>query len=126
MAFNIAQYYSMSISIEKTFTDGRWKFGPRAELVNPFTPQIYKAGDSTYTMNSQIRLRLIQAEYQINDKVRVGVAPFWLLGPVPRNGFYKTPTSFYGHIQIKEGLSLETSFTTSQNEMVQISIRREL
>jgi hypothetical protein len=69
---------------------------------------------------------LAQIEYTLNDKVRVGMAPFWMLGPVPRKGFYKTPTSLYAHIQLKEGLSLETSFTTSVNEMVQISFRKEL
>lgn len=126
MAINAAQYHSMSISIEKTFTEGRWKFGPRVEVLNLFLPQTYKGEDSTFTMNAQLRVRLAQIEYQLNDNVRIGIAPFWMLGPLPRNGFYKTPTSIYSHIQIKEGLSLETSFTTSQNETVQISLRKVL
>jgi len=49
-----------------------------------------------------------------------------MLGPIPRNGFYKTPTSIYTHIQLKDGLSLETSFTTSEKEMIQLSVRKEL
>ena len=126
MSANIAQYNSLSISIEKEFTYGKFKFGPRVELVNLFESQSYKAEDTTFQMTSQIRLRLAQIEYTLNDKVRVGMAPFWMLGPVPRKGFYKTPTSLYAHIQLKEGLSLETSFTTSVNEMVQISFRKEL
>jgi len=126
LAANIAQYNSLSISIEKEFTYGKFKFGPRVELVNLFEAQSYTAEDTTFQMTSQIRLRLAQIEYTLNDKVRVGVAPFWLLGPVPRKGFYRTPTSLYAHIQLKEGLSLETSFTTSVNEMVQISLRKRL
>jgi len=126
IAANVSQYNSLSISVEKEFTYNKFKFGPRVELVNLFNEQSYNAEDTTYVMTSQIRIRLAQIEYTLNDNVRIGVAPFWLLGPIPRKGFYKTPTSLYAHIQLKEGLSLETSFTTSANEMVQISLRKVL
>lgn len=126
MAVNLSIYNSLSISVEKEFTYGKFTFGPRVELVNLFNPELYEGEDSTFAMNTQLRIRLAQVEYSLNDKIKIGVAPFWMLGPLPRNGFYKTPTSIYTHIQLKEGLSLETSFTTSQNEMVQISIRKEL
>jgi len=126
MGVNISYYNSLSISVEKEFTYGRFTFGPRVELLNPFNSQIYNGGDSIFIMNAQVRLRLAQIEYSVNDKVRLGVAPFWLLGPLPRNGFYKTPSSVYAHIQLKEGLSLETSFTTSEREMVQLSLRKVL
>ena len=131
IAANVSQYNSLSISIEKEFTYGRFTFGPRVELLNPFNSQTYpgqtpEGKDTTFIMNAQFRIRLVQVEYSLNDKIKVGVAPFWMLGPLPRNGFYKTPTSIYTHIQLKEDLSLETSFTTSEREMVQISLRKEL
>ena len=126
MAANISYYNSLSISVEKTFTEGRWLFGPRVELVNLFDAASYRGEDSIYNMKAQLRIRLAQIEYRVNDYLRLGIAPFWLLGPLPRNGFYKTPTSIYAHIQLKEGLSLETSFTTSTNELIQLSLRKVL
>jgi len=131
MGVNISYYNSLSISVEKEFTYGRFTFGPRVELLNPFNSQTYpgqtpEGKDTTFIMNAQVRLRLAQIEYSVNDKIRLGVAPFWLLGPLPRNGFYKTPSSIYVHFQLKEGLSLETLFTTSDQEMVQISLRKVL
>jgi len=131
IAANVSQYNSLSISIEKEFTHGRFTFGPRVELLNPFNSQTYpgqtpEGKDTTFIMNAQVRLRLAQIEYSVNDKVRLGVAPLWLLGPLPRNGYYKTPSSVYAHFQLKEGLSLETSFTTSEREMVQLSLRKVL
>ena len=127
MSVNVSSYNSLSISIEKEFTYGKWKFGPRVELVNMFSNQSYVGeDDSTYLMSSQIRIRLAQIEYQINPHLRVGVAPFWMLGPIPSKGFYKTPTTFYVHLQLKEGLSLETSLTSSERELVQLSIRKVL
>jgi len=124
MAVNVSYYNSLSISIEKEFTYGKFKFGPRAELVNLFTTESYKGGDSTYQMNTQFRLRLVQVEYQLNDKIRVGIAPLWLLGPLPKNGYYKTPTTIYAHIQLKEGFSFEPSITSSNRELIQLSFRK--
>ena len=126
MAANISYYNSLSVSIEKSFNYGKWVFGPRVELLNIFGSETYQGDDSTYAMTSQVRIRLAQIEYKINPSVRIGIAPFWMLGPLPRNSFYKTPTSVYAHIQLKENLSLETSFTSSQKEAVQISIRKML
>jgi len=126
MSANISYYNSLSISMEKEFTYGKFTFGPRVELLNLFNTQTYEGGDTTFTMNTQVRLRLAQIEYRLNEYVKLGVAPLWLLGPLPRNGYYKTPSSVYAHIQLKEGLSLETSFTTSDQEMVQISLRKVL
>jgi hypothetical protein len=126
MAANISYYNSLSVSIEKSFNYGKWVFGPRVELLNIFGSETYQGDDSTYAMTSQVRIRLAQVEYKINPSVRIGIAPFWMLGPLPRNSFYKTPTSVYAHIQLKENLSLETSFTSSQKEAVQISVRKML
>jgi len=126
MAANISYYNSLSVSIEKSFNYGKWVFGPRVELLNIFGSETYQSDDSTYAMTSQVRIRLAQVEYKINPSVRIGIAPFWMLGPLPRNSFYKTPTTVYAHIQLKEKLSLETSFTSSQKEAVQISIRKML
>ena len=124
MAVNISYYNSLSIGIEKEFTYGKFKFGPRAELVNLFTTESYEGGDSTYQMNTQFRLRLAQVEYQLNDKIRVGIAPLWLLGPLPKNGYYKVPTTIYAHIQLKEGFSFEPSITSSSRELIQFSFRK--
>ena len=126
MSANISYYNSLSISMEKEFTYGKFTFGPRVELLNLFNTQTYEGGDTTFTINTQVRLRIAQIEYRLNEYVKLGVAPLWLLGPLPRNGYYKTPSSVYAHIQLKEGLSLETSFTTSDQEMVQISLRKVL
>jgi hypothetical protein len=49
-----------------------------------------------------------------------------MLGPLPKNGFYKTPSSIYAHIRLKEGFSLETSITTSSQELVQLSFRKAI
>lgn len=126
LALSFGTINSLSISVEKEFTSGKLKFGPRIEFVNLLLPQSYSGGDSTYSMNAQLRIRLIQVEYQVNPNLRVGIAPFWLLGPLPQKGYYKTPTTFYTHLQIKEGFSLETSITTSKNELFQISFRKEI
>ena len=127
MSANISYYNSLSISVEKSFNYGEWIFGPRLELVNLFADQSYIGeDDSTYSMQNQIRVRLAQIEYQINPRLRIGIAPFWMLGPLPKRGFYKTPSSIYAHLQIKEGLSLETSFTNSNKEMVQLSFRKAI
>jgi len=126
MSANISYYNSLSISMEKEFTYGKFTFGPRVELLNLFNTQTYEGGDTTFTMNTQVRLRLVQIEYRLNEYVKLGVAPLWLLGPLPRNGYYKTPSSIYAHVQLKEGLSLETSFTISDQETVQISLRKVL
>lgn len=124
LAANISYNNSLSISVEKTFIEGRWLFGPRLELVNLFNTQSYKGGDSVYQMEAQIRLRLAQIEYKLNNRIRLGVAPFWMLGPLPQRGYYKTPTSIYAHIQLKEQLSLETSFTSAREDFVMISLRK--
>ena len=126
MSANISYYNSLSISMEKEFTYGKFTFGPRVELLNLFNTQTYEGGDTTFTMNTQVRLRLVQIEYRLNEYVKLGVAPLWLLGPLPINGYYKTPSSVYAHVQLKEGLSLETSFTISDQETVQISLRKVL
>jgi len=126
LAASISNYSSLSISAEKEFTYGKWKFGPRVELVNLFANQSYQGEDSAYFMNMQLRIRLAQIEYQVNPHLRVGIAPFWMLGPLPKNGFYKTPSSIYAHIQLKEGFSLETSITTSSQELIQLSFRKTI
>ena len=126
LSANVSSRSSLSISIEKEFTYGNWLFGPRVELINLFTPVNYVGGDSTYQMLAQLRIRLIQIEYRVNSHLRVGVAPFWMLGPLPQAGFYKTPTSIYAHIQLKEGLSLETTYTMAYQDAFQISIRKKL
>ena len=126
LAASISNYSSLSISVEKEFTYGKWKFGPRVELVNLFANQSYQGEDSAYFMNMQLRIRLAQIEYQVNPHLRVGIAPFWMLGPLPKNGFYKTPSSIYAHIQLKEDFSLETSITTSSQELIQLSFRKTI
>ena len=126
LAANFGLYSSLSASIEKEFTYGKWKFGPRVELINIFGNESYIAEKMDYEMIAQLRVRLLQLEYQVADRVRVGVVPFWMLGLLPRQGFYKVPSSIYTHIQIKEGFSLETSLTNNKRELFQFSLRKEI
>jgi len=126
MAANISHYNSLSISIEREFHYNRFTFGPRVELLNLFQSQFYNGDDSTYKMNAQFRIRLVQIEYRVNPNIKVGISPLWMLGPIPQKGYYKTPTSIYADIRLKEGLSFETTFTTSQRELVQLSVRKRL
>lgn len=126
LSANISNYNSLSISIEKEFHYNNWIFGPRVELVNPFDSISYKGGDTTYKMNAQIRVRLVQIEYRVNPTIKLGISPFWMLGPIPQRGYYKTPTSIYADFRLKEGLFFVTTFTTSQREMVQLSVRKRL
>lgn len=126
LAANFGLYNSLSASIEKEFTHGKWKFGPRVELINIFGKEPYTAEGVEFEMIAQLRARLLQLEYQVTDRIRIGVAPFWVLGPLPKQGFYKLPSSVYTHIQIKEGFSLETSLTNSKRELFQFSLRKEI
>lgn len=126
-AINISGYNSLSISLEKEFTYNQFKFGPRVELLNPFGDLIYMVNDTSgFSQKAQIRLRLLQVEWSATDKIRIGAAPFWLLGPLPRRGYYKVPSSVYVHFDLdeKKTLSSEIAFTTSWNELAQISIRK--
>ncbi len=124
MSANISYYNSLSISVEKEFTYGKWKFGPRVELINVFGDESYIAEKVDFKMIAQIRVRLLQLEYQVADRIRIGVAPFWMLGPLPKQGVYKVPSSVYAHIQIKEGFSLETSLSNTNRELFQVSLRK--
>ena len=124
LSTNLSLYSSLSISIEKEFTHGRWRFGPRVELVNIFGNEPYTTEKVDFKMIAQIRVRLLQLEYQVTDKMRIGVTPFWMLGPLPKQGFYKVPSSVYTHIQLKEDFSLETSLTNTKRELIQFSLRK--
>ena len=126
MSANMALYNSLSISVEKEFTYGKFTFGPRVELINIFGDESYIAEKVDFEMIAQIRVRLLQLEYQVTDRIRIGVTPFWMLGPLPKRGVYKVPSSVYTHIQIKEGLSLETSLTNTNRELFQLSLRKVL
>ena len=129
---NISSQNSLSISIEKEFQYNRWKFGPRIELVNLFQPINYRVDnfdgsqDTVLQQRAQIRIRLAQIEYQLTDRIRLGCAPLWMLGPIPRYGWYQTPTSVYAHFDLDEPktISLETSLSTSSSQLVQLSLRK--
>jgi len=129
---NISSQNSLSISIEKEFQYNRWKFGPRIELVNLFQPINYRVDnfdgsqDTVLQQRAQIRIRLAQIEYQLTDRIRLGCAPLWMLGPIPRRGWYQTPTSVYAHFDLDEPktLSLEASLNTYQQGLAQLSLRK--
>lgn len=123
-ATNIGTNHSLSISVEKTFTYNKWKFGPRVEFANLLNTQQYVAEEMEYKMIAQLRVRLLQLEYQVADRVRIGIAPLWVKGPLPRQGFYKVPSSVYTHIQLKEGFCLETTFTNAEEELIELSLRK--
>jgi len=123
---NLTQKSSLSISIEKEFTYKRWKFGPRIELVNLFDTLQYRGGNDTLIQTAQVRLRLAQIEYQLNNHLRIGIAPIWMLGPLPRRGFYRTPTSIWAHIDldVPKTLSLEVTLTNSRDQSLQLGLRK--
>lgn len=123
-ATNIGTNNSLSISVEKTFTYNRWKFGPRVEFANLLNTQQYVAEKMKYEMIAQLRVRLLQLEYQVTDRIRIGIVPIWMKGPLPQYGFYQTPSSVYTHIQLKEDFSLEISFTNVEKELIELSLRK--
>lgn len=132
LAVNVSQYNSLSISIEKEFQYNNFFFGPRIEILNPFQVQTYtveeKGKDTLYTTDWQWRIRLAQIEYQATDRIRVGIAPFWMLGPVPRRGYYQTPTSIYATFWLDrpKTLELECLFQSTAQAPVQLSLRKRL
>ena len=132
LAVNVSQYNSLSVSIEKEFQYNNFFFGPRIEILNPFQTQTYTVqannNDTTYTTNWQWRIRLAQIEYQATDRIRVGIAPFWMLGPVPRRGYYQTPSSIYATFWLdrQETLQLECLLQTTDQAPVQLSVRKRL
>lgn len=125
-ATNIGTNHSLSISIEKTFTYNKWKFGPRVEFANLLNVQHYTAEKMKYEMIAQLRVRLLQLEYQLTDRIRIGVVPVWMKGPLPQSGFYQVPSSLYTHIQLKEGFCLETTFTNTNQELIEVSFRKRI
>lgn len=125
-ATNIGTNNSLSISMEKTFTYNKWKFGPRVEFANLLNDQQYTAENNDYEMIAQLRVRLLQLEYQVTDRIRIGVAPLWMKGPLPQFGFYQVPSSMYAHIQLKEGFCLETTLTNVERELIEFSLRKTI
>lgn len=127
-AINISGYNSLSISLEREYTYNRFKFGPRIELISPFAELTYQVPEDSniYRQTAQVRLRLMQIEWCVQDRVRLGIAPFWMLGPLPRYGYYKTPSSIYAHFDLDEAktLNCEVSISTTWDELAQISIRK--
>lgn len=125
-ATNIGTNHSLSISVEKTFTYNKWKFGPRVEFANLLNTQQYTAEKMDYEMIAQLRVRLLQLEYQVTDRIRIGIVPTWMKGPLPQSGFYQVPSSIYTHIQLKEGFCLETAFTNANRELIELSFRKTI
>lgn len=132
LAINVSQYNSLSISIEKEFQYNNFYFGPRIEILNPFRQLTYTVKennkDTTYTTDWQWRIRLAQVEYQVTNRIRIGIAPFWMLGPVPRHGYYQTPTSIYTTVWLdpNKTLQLEALFQTTSQAPLQLSVRKLL
>ena len=132
LAVNVSQYNSLSISIEKEFQYNKFFFGPRIEILNPFQAQAYTVQvnnqDTTYTSNWQWRIRLAQIEYQASNRIRIGIAPIWMLGPQPRRGYYQTPSSLYATVWLDKQatLQLECLLQTTSQAPVQLSVRKTL
>jgi len=123
-ATNVGTNNSLSISVEKTFTYNKWKFGPRVEFASLLNIQPYTAEKMDYEMIAQLRVRLLQLEYQLTDRIRIGIAPIWMKRPLPHYGFYQTPSSVYTHIQLKEGFCLEATLTNADRELFELSFRK--
>ena len=132
LAINVAQYNSLSVSIEKEFQYNKFHFGPRIEILNPFRQLTYTVKennkDTTYTTDWQWRIRLAQIEYQASNRIRIGIAPIWMLGPQPRRGYYQTPTSLYATVWLdrQATLQLECLLQTTSQAPVQLSVRKTL
>jgi len=132
LAINVSEYNSLSVSIEKEFQYNKFFFGPRIEVLNPFRQLTYTVKednkDTTYTTDWQWRIRLTQIEYQATDRIRIGIAPIWMLGPVPRRGYYQTPTSLYATFWLDKPktLQLECLFQSTSQAPVQLSVRKRL
>ena len=127
MAINIQSYNSLSISIEKEFQYNKFYFGPRIEILNPFRSQTYVV-DTILSMDWQLRIRLVQIEYQATERIRVGIAPLWLLAPVPRQGWYQTPSSLYACFWLddKKTLEFEAILQTTKQGPFQLTLRKRL
>ena len=132
LAINVSEYNSLSISIEKEFQYNNFFFGPRIEILNPFRQLTYtvkeKGKDTTYTTDWQWRIRLAQIEWQATARIRIGIAPIWMLGPQPRRGYYQTPTSIYATVWLDKPktLQLECLFQSTSQAPVQLSVRKTL
>ena len=123
-------YTAYAFSIEKEFQYNNFYFGPRIEIENPFSRQAYivqeKGKDTIHYYNLLLNIRLVQIEYQLNPQVRVGIAPFWMQGPLPRKGWYKTPTSLYAQFWLDKPKSLQlvAQFNTHLPNPVQLELRK--
>lgn len=130
LSFNLSNYNSFSASIEKEFRYNNWYFGPRVELLNPFGVVKYNTSDTINNgykeMRSQFRIQLLRLEWQKNKKLRFGISPFWMLGPIPREGFYQINTSVWASIYFKETKRVEVSLNSAKEIPFQISLRQSL
>lgn len=132
LAINFAEYNSLSMSIEKEFQWNRWYFGPRVEILNPFQAQEYVVDyfgkDSVMQANWFVRVRPLQLEWQASPFIRIGIAPVWMSGPVPRRGYYQTPSSIYANFWLDKSktLQLECCLQNADRQPIQISLRKRL
>ena len=128
----VSNYTATSISIEKEFQLNKFYFGPRIELVKLITPQDYKVHElghtDTLAQQSQLRIRLSKFEWQVTQKIRLGIAPFWMLGPIPARGWYQTPTSIWITYWIDKPQTLYANITLhNTNEALwQISLTKRI
>ena len=126
LSFNMSTYSALSASIEKEFRYNDWYFGPRVELVNPFGTIKYTTQKGDKYMTSQIRVQLLRVEWEKDKIMRFGIAPFWMLGPIPREGFYQINTSIWAGIRISETKRIEAGFNTAREIPFQVSFRQQL
>lgn len=131
MAIQIkSTYTAYSLSIEKEFQYNQFYFGPRIEVENPIGNQQYRPDpdnkDSQYVYRALLNIRLVQIEYQVNPYLRIGIAPVWMQGPLPRKGWYRTPTSLYAHFWLDRTRSLQliAQANTHLPNPVQLELRK--
>ena len=121
-----SSYTSFSVTVGKEFRYNKWFFGPRIDLVNPIGLLTYRTKDGEMTMSSQVRVYLSRIEWQGWDNVRIGASPFWMLGPIPRNGYYLTPSSVWVNYKLSEKRRIEATVTNNTDILIQLSFRQEL
>ena len=124
--FNVSTYNSLSASIEKEFRYNDWYFGPRVEVMNPFGLVRYNTEKGEMTMRAQLRIQPLRLEWEKNQRIRFGISPFWMLGPIPRQGFYQVNTSIWTSIRLTESKRIEAGLNTAKEIPFQVSFRQEL
>lgn len=110
---NIQTNGYIGASVQKDFQESNFTFGPRVELVSDINQ-----------VGGLLNIYLVSVWYKVNPNIEVGISPFWMRGPLPRQGLYSTPSSLHGRFK-KNDVSVELWVTTS-NQPINIRLAHDL